>query len=201
MYSTFPPLPLLNTTYIIILRFQILLLNVISSLFPILEAQHCQICQAFCPCYIFWINCSFSVHTIVCKFNIADKKCDRIGAHEKQNQGRETISRNVPARNSTKRRHKQRGNERHRKRRTYTQRGYGDTHCAGAKNNGWKIVGWSGWRSDTRTVQIRCNVKRKWEMGNMNNRKRLLEDIIRILSRATFEQLRKVYIVIISLKI
>ena len=38
-------------------------------------------------------------------------------------------------------------------------------------------------------------------MGNMNNRKRLLEDIIRILSRAAFEQLRKVYIVIISLKI
>lgn len=29
----------------------------------------------------------------------------------------------------------------------------------------------------------------------------LLEDIIRILSRATFEQLRKVYIVIINLKI
>lgn len=39
------------------------------------------------------------------------------------------------------------------------------------------------------------------EMGNTNNRERLLEDIIRILSRATFEQLRKVYIVIISLKI
>lgn len=38
-------------------------------------------------------------------------------------------------------------------------------------------------------------------MGNMNNRERLLEDIVRILSRATFEQLRKVYIVIISLKI
>ncbi len=38
-------------------------------------------------------------------------------------------------------------------------------------------------------------------MGNVNNRKRLLEDIIRILSRATFEQLRKVYIVIINLKI
>lgn len=31
-------------------------------------------------------------------------------------------------------------------------------------------------------------------MGNTNNRERLLEDIIRILSRATFEQLRKVYI-------
>ena len=44
-------------------------------------------------------------------------------------------------------------------------------------------------------------MKKEMEMGNMNNRKRLLEDIIRILSRATFEQLRKVYIVIISLKI
>lgn len=44
-------------------------------------------------------------------------------------------------------------------------------------------------------------MKKEMEMGNTNNRERLLEDIIRILSRATFEQLRKVYIVIISLKI
>ena len=44
-------------------------------------------------------------------------------------------------------------------------------------------------------------MKKEMEMGNTNNRERLLEDIIRILSRATFEQLRKVYIVIINLKI
>ena len=44
-------------------------------------------------------------------------------------------------------------------------------------------------------------MKKEMEMGNTNNRERLLKDIIRILSRATFEQLRKVYIVIINLKI
>ena len=44
-------------------------------------------------------------------------------------------------------------------------------------------------------------MKKEMEMENMSNRERLLEDIIRILSRATFEQLRKVYIVIINLKI
>lgn len=44
-------------------------------------------------------------------------------------------------------------------------------------------------------------VKIMIDMEIERKRKNLLEDIIRILSRASFEQLRKIYIVALNLKI